>query len=310
MPGIPYTKSPELIPKVLDHVQNSPIPDKATAAYLESKGLTSSDDRNMISLLKGIKFISSTGKPTERWKAYRAKSTARRELAKDIRTGYPEIFKTHPNAPLISDEAIAKVINRTTNYADPDVFSAVATFRNLCDRADFTKAPAAKRPAAPPKSKPAAPVNIPAATTPAPKATVKPNTSIDLAKSELMSQAYKCVEHELFLPAHVMAWAAFMEFLFEKLEADKLFALRRVRKGWKGDTILEMAERIQERLFVETLEELGFCTKNQQERFVSLLDRRNDCAHPTSRHRPDLKETEGYISELINRAKPLAERSL
>ena len=309
MSGIPHTKSPDLIPKVLHLIQSRPIPAKVDAEYLQSAGLIAKDDRNLVSLLKGLQFITQSGKPTERWAAYRVKPKAPRELASDVRVSYAELFTAHPNAPHISDEAIAKVVRNATKFNDADVHNAVETFRTLCQQADFSKAPATRKVATPPKAKANPPENTVVGTLHA-RATTKPNESIDLAESELLKLAQKCVDHDLYLPAYVMAWAAFMEFLFEKLSADGLVALRALHPAWQGDNIREIAEYVPEREFVESLKPLGFCTKNEQSGFVSLLQRRNECAHPTSGYRPGLNETLGYISELLNRTKALTEKSL
>lgn len=303
MSGIPHTKSPKRIPRLLEHVQKSAVPGTVTVAYLEAIGFTSRNDRSLMGLLKGIKFVDSAGNPTERWKAYKIKPQAPKVLEEAIRVGYPSLFAVHPQAQQRTDKDISAVIRSTTKFAEPDIALAVASFRMLCGQSSLAKAAAKK---AAPKST----IDVPLAAPERPRATTKPDNSTDIANSELMKQARLCVDHELFLPAHVMAWAAFMEFLFEKLSADGLAAIRTIRPNWKGEDIYEMAEGVSEWEFVRTLKELGFCTKNQQDRFVALLGVRNDCAHPTSGYRPGLAVTNGYIEDLIDRTRPLIGRSL
>jgi len=300
MAGIPHTKSPKRIPRLLKHIQDSSTPDKVTIDYLESNDFTSSNDRSLMGLLRGIKFVDSAGKPTERWKAYKDKPQAPNVLEDAIRVGYPSLFTAYPQAQQRTDKDIAAVIRNTTKFAESDIALAVASFRILCGGSSLVKAVDTKK---------MPPSVVPAVSAHRAKATIKTNDSIDIAESELMDQARKCVEHDLFLPAHVMAWAAFMDFVFEKLSVD-LDALRNLRPTWHGADIREMAESVSERNIVGTLQELGFCSKNQLDRFISLLERRNDCAHPAVGHRPDLDETKGYISELIKRAEPLIGMSL
>lgn len=288
MAGIPHTKSPKRIPRLLEHVQKSAVPGKVTIDYLAANGFTSSNDRSLMGLLRGIKFVDAAGKPTERWTAYQNQPQAPGVLEGAIRIGYPSVFAAYPEANQRTETAVASHIRNTTKFAEPDIALAVASFQILSAHSSLVKASAAKKAAR--------------------KSTI--DNSTDIANSELMKQARLCVDHELFLPAHVMAWAAFMEFLFEKLSGDGLEAIRTIRPNWKGEDIYEMAEWLPEWEFVRTLKELGFCTKNQQDRFIALLGVRNDCAHPTSGYRPGLAVTSGYIEDLIDRTRPLIGRSL
>ena len=134
-------------------------------------------------------------------------------------------------------------------------------------------------------------------------------TELNLRQTDLLKQALRCAENGLYRAAHVMAWAAFMDFLQEKLSSDGMVALRRERPAWKGADISEMAEYVPERQFVEVTKPLKLCTKNQMNALISLLARRNECAHP-SEYYPGLNETLGYISELIQRLKVLATKTL
>lgn len=133
--------------------------------------------------------------------------------------------------------------------------------------------------------------------------------ALNVRQGDLLKQALQCAEHGLFRAAHVMAWAAFMDFLHEKLSSDNLVRLRAERPKWIGADILEIAETVPERQFVELTRFLGLCTKNQMNALVSLLQRRNECAHPGGYH-PGLNETLGYVSELIQRLETLAAKSL
>lgn len=304
MAGIPHTKSPKRIPRLLAHVQKSTIPGKVTIDYLAAHGFTSSNDRSLMGLLRGINFVHADGTPTKRWKAYQNQPQAPRVLEEALRVAYPSVFAAYPEANQRTDMSVASHIRNTTKFAEPDIALAVASFQTLCAYSSLAKASTAK------KSAPKSGIEVHCAGPELPRATTKPDNSKDIANSELMKQARLCIDHELFLPAHVMAWAAFMEFLFEKLSADGLAAIRTIRPTWKGDDIYEMAECVSEWEFVRTLKELGFCTKNQQDRFIALLGVRNDCAHPTSGYRPGLAVTSGYIEDLIDRTRPLIGRSL
>ena len=74
---------------------------------------------------------------------------------------------------------------------------------------------------------------------------------LNLRQDDLMRQALRCVENGLFRAAHVMAWAAFMDFLEEKLESDGLKKVRSVREKWKYSKMEELREYVPERQIVE-----------------------------------------------------------
>ncbi|MFI5399229.1 MAG: hypothetical protein ACHQ9S_27175 [Candidatus Binatia bacterium] len=134
-------------------------------------------------------------------------------------------------------------------------------------------------------------------------------TGLSLRQDDLLRQALRCAETSLFRAAHVMAWAGLMDFLEEKLESDSLVKLRKARPKWQGADISEMAESIPERQLVDVTVDVGLCTKNDAKALVGLLNKRNECAHPTAYY-PQLNETVGYISEVLQRIKVLQPRSL
>lgn len=134
-------------------------------------------------------------------------------------------------------------------------------------------------------------------------------TVLNLRQDDLMRQALRCIENSLFRAAHVMAWAALMDYLEEKLEGDGLKKVRRERPNWKGATMAEMREYVPERQLVEVTQAVGLCSKNEMNALIGLLNRRNECAHP-SLYLPQLNETLGYISEVLQRLNLLSSRSL
>jgi hypothetical protein len=134
-------------------------------------------------------------------------------------------------------------------------------------------------------------------------------TGLSLKQDDLLRQALRCAETTLFRAAHVMAWAGLMDFLEEKLESDGLVKLRKARPKWLGADIREIAESIPERQLVEVTVDVGLCTKNDVKALVGLLNKRNECAHPTAYY-PQLNETVGYIAEVLQRIKGLQSRKL
>src|ERR1039457_1943572 len=128
---------------------------------------------------------------------------------------------------------------------------------------------------------------------------------LNLKQDDMMRQALRCAESGLFRAAHVMAWAACMGYIEDKLSEDNLVKLKAARPDWKGKDIHEIGEYISEYQLVEALKLLGLTTKNENQALLGLLRRRNECAHPTG-YLPQLNETLGYIAEVLQRVAKLA----
>jgi hypothetical protein len=94
-----------------------------------------------------------------------------------------------------------------------------------------------------------------------------------------------------------------MDFIEETL-SQELSTLRKLRPAWRGSDISEVAESVPERQLIEALKDLGLATKNEVAALVGLLQRRNECAHP-SNYFPKVNETMGYLAEIIQRIQHL-----
>jgi len=133
--------------------------------------------------------------------------------------------------------------------------------------------------------------------------------ALGAAQDELFIEALKCIESKLYRPAHVMAWAAFMDFMEEQLAADNFAKLRKIRPKWNFKSLDDLREVTPEAQLIDAYREIGFCTKNEAKALHGLLNKRNECAHP-SHFRPDLNEALGYVSELLKRLKTLRSRRI
>lgn len=132
---------------------------------------------------------------------------------------------------------------------------------------------------------------------------------LSVKQDELFRQAIRCAEAELFRAAHVMAWAGLMDFLEEKLCTDGLKKLGAIRPKWKTSSIEDLRETVPEFQLIEAARELGLTTKNEMKALHGLLNKRNECAHPSD-YFPGANETLGFISEVFNRVRLLQPKSL
>ncbi len=134
-------------------------------------------------------------------------------------------------------------------------------------------------------------------------------TGLTLNQDELFRQALRCTENELFRAAHVMAWAGFVDFLDEKLASDGFTKLKAARTNWTFNSVEDLREISTEYARIEAAKVLGLCSRTEMKAYHGLLNKRNECGHPSSYY-PDLNETLGYISELLKRISDLQIRPL
>lgn len=129
-------------------------------------------------------------------------------------------------------------------------------------------------------------------------------TGLSLKQDELFRQALRCVEHELYRAAHVLAWAGFIDFLEEKLASDGFQKLCAARQKWTFKSVDDLREQFTEYAIIEAAYASGLCAKSEMKALHGLLSKRNECAHPSNFY-PGLNETLGYISELVQRVETL-----
>ena len=124
---------------------------------------------------------------------------------------------------------------------------------------------------------------------------------LSIQQDDLFKQALRCVENGLYRAAHVMAWASFMDFLEEKIARKGFSSLHAAYPKWSVyKTVEDLRENVAEYQLVDAAKKLKLCSKTQKNALHGLLNKRNECAHPSDFY-PGLNETLGYISELIQR---------
>ena len=126
-------------------------------------------------------------------------------------------------------------------------------------------------------------------------------SGLSIQQDDLFRQAIRCVEQELYRAAHVMAWAAFMDFLEQKIVSKGFNALHKLYPNWsKYKTVEDLRENVHEFQLIEAARKLNLCSRNRVKALQGLLNKRNECAHPSDFY-PELNESLGYISELFQR---------
>jgi len=133
---------------------------------------------------------------------------------------------------------------------------------------------------------------------------------LSLYQEALFDEAVACVEKECFRAAHVMAWAAFMDYLERKTASDGLKKVKATKTGWsKFKDIEELRENVSEHQLISAAKDIGLLSKQEMKTLHGLLAKRNECAHPSG-YSPNMNEAIGYVSELLQRIKKLEKKSL
>jgi len=133
---------------------------------------------------------------------------------------------------------------------------------------------------------------------------------LSLLQESLVADALRCVERGVYRAAHVMAWAAFMDFLQSKLASDGLRAVHAARPAWKKfGTVEDLRENIVEYQLLEVARDVGLLSKPATKSLQGMLSKRNECAHPSA-YEPGLNEALGYVSALLERMRTLRAKSI
>lgn len=141
------------------------------------------------------------------------------------------------------------------------------------------------------------------------QATYNSITSLSIAQDDLFRQSLRCVEHELYRAAHVLSWAGMIDYYEQRLNDDGLVRLSQARPKWATNSLEDLRESVPEFQLIEAGRPLGLLSKNDVKALHGLLNKRNECAHPSD-YFPSLNDTLGFITELLKRIEKLAGRKL
>jgi hypothetical protein len=131
-----YTTVPGKIKPLLDKIRGVGIPPKATVQWLKSIGFKSSNDTTLLGMLKAVGLVDSSNIPTPTWSGYRG-AKHREVLGEAIKMGYAELFAVYPDAWQRSNTELEHVFATSTTAGKQVISKTVASFKALCECADF-----------------------------------------------------------------------------------------------------------------------------------------------------------------------------
>lgn len=120
----------------LDKLRTIGVPQKATQEWLKSIGYASSNDRVYLRVLRQLGFTDANGAPTDVWRRFRGNDHGA-ILATQLKTAYPDLFQTYPDAWKRSQAEVEAHFRATTSLGAATVGLAWSTFEALASMAVF-----------------------------------------------------------------------------------------------------------------------------------------------------------------------------
>jgi hypothetical protein len=136
-PKFPYTPAPNSLRKFLKQAPHKPKPPKVTSELLKSWGLTSSNDRYIIGILKKLDFLDPTGVPTQNYEAFMYKVTGPATMGVQIRRVYAPLFQASLRPHEDSEEDLKRLFHIHSGGSEGTIKFQILTFKTLCEFASF-----------------------------------------------------------------------------------------------------------------------------------------------------------------------------
>lgn len=133
-----YTTVPGKIKSLLEKVRQVGVPPKASTQWLKTIGFTSSNDTSLLGVLKTVCLIDPSGVPSGTWLKYRGVDH-KLVLGEAIQGGYAELFAIYPDAWKQPNTAIEHVFSTSSGAGKQVIAKTVATFKSLCECAEFVE---------------------------------------------------------------------------------------------------------------------------------------------------------------------------
>lgn len=131
--------------------------------------------------------------------------------------------------------------------------------------------------------------------------------SLSANQADMLRQALRCVEVGVYRAAHVLGWACLADFLQQMADSDNFKALNAKYPDWQIKNLDCLRDKIGEFNLIEGMFHSGMITKAEKKALQAMLNKRNECAHPTE-YFPDLNQSIGFIAECISRLCALIQR--
>lgn len=137
---LPYILVPGKIPDLLKKISDAKVPDSFTHAFLrDTLGFKSTNDRPLLTLLKTLGLIDSSGNPTARYREIKNNTSKGSAIAAGIREAYASVFAANEKANELSAEELKGLVAQIGG-TDKDITARItSTLSALIKEADFSE---------------------------------------------------------------------------------------------------------------------------------------------------------------------------
>lgn len=128
------------IPEYFERIQRGAAPPRFTVEFLENMGFKNKTDRDLVRLLKVLRFLDDSGAPTQNYRDFLDPGRGKAILGRQVLAAYDGLFQLDRNAHELGQAELEGRFKSLAN-ATPVVARFMAqTFLNLCKVADIEAA--------------------------------------------------------------------------------------------------------------------------------------------------------------------------
>lgn len=133
----PYIISNNKLEPIFARIRSAAKPDKFGRELLNTWGFAASNDRAVVSVLKGLGFLNEAGVPTPFYDRLRDPNDWRFVLGERMRDLYSDLFAIDANMPSAPEGEVKGALSRITGKDEETVGRYYPTFKTLAGLARF-----------------------------------------------------------------------------------------------------------------------------------------------------------------------------
>lgn len=143
---LPYTPAYGKIGTLFDRIAKAKVPDSFTVKFLsQSLGLSSTNDRKLIPLLKKLGFVDPSGKPTSDYGKLKNPGMAGVAIAEGIKRAYGPLYEANEATHELSPDELKGLVAQVSGVEEALIKPIVGTLNSLVKLADFSKSSTEKQ---------------------------------------------------------------------------------------------------------------------------------------------------------------------
>ena len=135
---LPYLSSNKNIGELFRKIASAAVPTKFTQEFLQTTiGLSGSNDRPLIPLLRNLGFLDQSNSPTATYSLLKAKDKSGAAIAAGIKNAYAPLFAADERAFELAGEKLKSLIAQVAGTDDDMTARIAGTFSGLVKQGDF-----------------------------------------------------------------------------------------------------------------------------------------------------------------------------